>query len=87
MANTRTGQPQPVPQARRRERAPVRGENDDYYRDEYDEREDSMCSYRRDGQGRRARNGRSHLFKENMTQKHTLNGRRKWSSYFIDWVF
>ncbi|KAH9704976.1 hypothetical protein KPL70_011688 [Citrus sinensis] len=37
---TRAGQPQPVPQARRRERAPVRGEIDDYYRDEYDEGEE-----------------------------------------------
>ena len=54
--NTRAGQPQPVPQARRRERALVRGEIDDYYRDEYDEGEDSVGSYRRDGQGRRARN-------------------------------
>ncbi|KAH9717072.1 hypothetical protein KPL71_021688 [Citrus sinensis] len=54
--NTRAGQPQPVPQARRRERAPVRGEIDDYYKDEYDEREDSVGSYKRDEQGRRARN-------------------------------
>ncbi|KAH9792509.1 hypothetical protein KPL71_004153 [Citrus sinensis] len=54
--NTRAGQPQPVPQTRKRERAPVRGEIDYYYRDEYDEGDDSMGSYRRDGQGRRARN-------------------------------
>ncbi|KAH9649415.1 hypothetical protein KPL70_025981 [Citrus sinensis] len=47
--NTRAGQPQPVPQARRRKRAPTRGEIDDYYRDEYDEGEDSVGSYRRDG--------------------------------------
>ncbi|KAH9656969.1 hypothetical protein KPL70_022870 [Citrus sinensis] len=40
--NTRAGQPQLVPQARKRERAPVRGEIDDYYRDEYDEGDDSM---------------------------------------------
>ena len=33
MENTRAGQPQPVPQALRRERAPTRGEIDDYYRD------------------------------------------------------
>ena len=31
---TRVGQPQPVPQAHRRERALARGEIDDYYRDE-----------------------------------------------------
>ena len=30
--NTRVGQPQPVPQARRRERTSVREEIDDYYR-------------------------------------------------------
>ena len=56
--NTRAGQPQPVPQARRRERAPVRGEIDDYYRDEYDEGEDSMDSYKtkRNGQSGRTRN-------------------------------
>ncbi|KAH9680122.1 Endonuclease [Citrus sinensis] len=54
--NTRAGQPQPVPQAHRRERAPTKGEIDNYYRDEYDEGEDSMGSYRRDRQGRRARN-------------------------------
>ena len=42
MENTRAGQPQPIPQARRKERALVRGEIDDYYRDEYDEREDSV---------------------------------------------
>ncbi|KAH9769530.1 hypothetical protein KPL71_012036 [Citrus sinensis] len=47
--NTRAGQPQPVPQARRRERALARREIDDYYRDEYDDGEDSMGSYRRDG--------------------------------------
>ena len=35
--NTRVGQPQPIPQARRRGRAPTRGEMDDYYKDEYDE--------------------------------------------------
>ena len=40
--NIRAGQPQPVPQARRRGRAPTRGEMDDYYKDEYDEREDSV---------------------------------------------
>ena len=38
-----------------RERAPAEGEIDDYYRDEYDEREDSVGSYRRDGRGRRAK--------------------------------
>ncbi|KAH9649369.1 hypothetical protein KPL70_025952 [Citrus sinensis] len=54
--NTRAGQPQPVPQTHRRERAPTEGEIDNYYRDEYDEGEDSMGSYRRDRQGRRARN-------------------------------
>ena len=32
MENTRAGQPQPVPQARRRERAPTRGEINDYYK-------------------------------------------------------
>ena len=47
--NTCAGQPQPVPQARRRERVPARGEIDDYYRDEYDEGEDSVGNYRRDG--------------------------------------
>ena len=47
--NTRAGQPQPVPQARRRERVPARGEIDDYYRDEYDEGDDTMGSYRRYG--------------------------------------
>ncbi|KAH9792603.1 hypothetical protein KPL71_004191 [Citrus sinensis] len=54
--NTRAAQPQPVPRARKRERAPAKGEIDDYCRDEYDEGEDSVDSYRRDGQGRRARN-------------------------------
>ncbi|KAH9780591.1 hypothetical protein KPL71_008136 [Citrus sinensis] len=38
--NTRAGQPQPVPQARRRERALVREEINDYYKDKYDEEED-----------------------------------------------
>ena len=42
--NTCVGQSQPVPQARRRERAPARGEIDNYYRDEYDEGEDSVGS-------------------------------------------
>ncbi|KAH9780480.1 hypothetical protein KPL71_008094 [Citrus sinensis] len=56
MENTRARQPQPVPQARRKERAPVRGEIDDYYRDGYDEGEDSVGSYRRDEQGRREKN-------------------------------
>ena len=55
MENTSAGQPQPVLQARRRERAPARGEIDDYYRDEYDEGDDSMGSYRRYGRGRRVR--------------------------------
>ena len=54
--NTCAKQPQPVSQARRKERAPTRGEIDDYYRDEYDEGEDSVGSYKRDGQGKRARN-------------------------------
>ncbi|KAH9649300.1 hypothetical protein KPL70_025934 [Citrus sinensis] len=54
--NTRAGQPQPVPQTHRRERAPTKGEIDNYYRDEYDEGEDSMGGYKRDRQGRRARN-------------------------------
>ena len=36
--NTCVGQPQPVPQAHKRERALARGKIDDYYRDEYDER-------------------------------------------------
>ena len=56
MENTRVGRSQPIPQARRRERAPARGEIDAYYKDEYDEGEDSVGSYRRDGRGRRARN-------------------------------
>ena len=43
-------------QARRREKALVREWIDDYYRDEYDEREDSVGSYKRDGRGRRVRN-------------------------------
>ena len=38
------------------ERALARGEIDDYYRDEYDEGEDSVGSYRRDERGRRGRN-------------------------------
>ena len=59
--NTRAGQPQPVPQARRRKRALARGEIDDYYRDEYDERENSVGSYRRDGWGRRANDGLSDI--------------------------
>ena len=46
--NARVGQSQPVSKACRRERAPTRGEIDDYYRDEYDEGEDSVGSYRRD---------------------------------------
>ncbi|KAH9658312.1 hypothetical protein KPL70_023438 [Citrus sinensis] len=40
--NARVGQSQPVSKACRRERAPTRGEIDDYYRDEYDEGEDSV---------------------------------------------
>ncbi|KAH9668448.1 hypothetical protein KPL70_021421 [Citrus sinensis] len=56
VANTRARQPQPVTQARRREKTPARGEIDDYYRDEYDEGEDLVGSYRRDGRERRARN-------------------------------
>ena len=51
--NACMGHPQPVPQARRRERALAKGEIDDYYRGENDEGEDSKCSYRRDGRGRR----------------------------------
>ena len=47
--NKSVGQPQPVPQERRRERAVARGEIDDYYMDEYDEGEDLVGSYRRDG--------------------------------------
>ena len=39
-----------------RERASAKGEIDDYYRDEYDEGEDSVGSYRRDRWGRRVRN-------------------------------
>ena len=53
--NTGAGQPQPFPQARRRERAPIRGEIDNL-RNEYDEREDLVGSYRKDRLGRRARN-------------------------------
>ena len=37
--------PQPVPHARKRDRAPTKGEIDDYYKDEYDEEEDSVGSY------------------------------------------
>ena len=54
--NTSVGQPQPIPQARRREKALVREWIDEYYRDEYDKREDSVGSYKRDGRGRRVRN-------------------------------
>ena len=54
--NKLVGQPQLVPQARRKERAPAKGEIDDYYRDKYDEEEDSVDSYKGDGRGRRARN-------------------------------
>ena len=53
--NTRMGQLQPVPQIQRRERALTRGEIHDYYKDEYEEAEDSMGSYRRDEWARRAR--------------------------------
>ena len=90
--NTRAGQPQPIPQARRRERALARVEIDDYFRDVYDEGEDSVGSYKRDRRGMRARNKDDGLtgikmkipsFKVNLTQKHTLNGKRKWSSYLI----
>ena len=45
--NTRAGQPQ---------LAPTRGQIDDSYMDEYDEGEDSVDSYRRDGRGRRPKN-------------------------------
>ncbi|KAH9658215.1 hypothetical protein KPL70_023405 [Citrus sinensis] len=54
--NTCAGQPQPVPQSHMRDRAPVRREIDDYYKDGYDEKEDSVGSYRRNGQGGRVRN-------------------------------
>ena len=54
--NTRAGQPQHVPQASRRERSPARREIDDYYRDGYDEGNDLVGSYRRNGRGRRVRN-------------------------------
>ena len=54
--NARAGQPQPIPNARRRERAPAREEIDDYCTNEYDEGEDSVSSYRIDGWGRTARN-------------------------------
>ena len=50
------GQPKPIPQAHRRERAPARGEIDNYYRNENDKGEDSVGSYRRNERGRRARN-------------------------------
>ena len=39
-----------------KERAPAKGEIDDYYRDEYNEGEDLVGCYRRDGRGRRHRN-------------------------------
>ena len=90
--NTRAGQPQIVPQARQRERASAGGEIDDYYKDEYDEGEDSVGRYKRDGWGRRARNRddglsdikiKIHLFKVNSIWKHTFNERRKWSSCLI----
>ena len=42
-----------------RERALARGEIDAYYRDEYDEREDLVGSYRRCGRDRRARRARN----------------------------
>ena len=51
-----------------------------------------MGSYRRDGRERRTRNRDDGLsgikmkilsFQGKSTRKHTLNGRRKWSSYFI----
>ena len=42
----------------RRERAPARGEMNDYYRDEYNEVEDSTGSYRREGWDRRAMKGK-----------------------------
>ncbi|KAK0589150.1 hypothetical protein LWI29_010355 [Acer saccharum] len=40
--NACTEQPQPVPQARGRERVPVRREVNDYYEDEYGEEEESV---------------------------------------------
>ena len=54
--NTRTGQPQFILIAHRRERALATEEIDDYYRDEYDEGEDSVGSYMRDRRGKRIRN-------------------------------
>ena len=54
--NTRAGQLQPVPQAQMRERAPTIVEINDYYRNEYNEREDLVGSYRTDRQDRRVRN-------------------------------
>ena len=57
--NARVEQPQHVPHARRRERVPVRGEVDDYYRndgEEFDEGEDSAGSHRRFGRDRGVRN-------------------------------
>ncbi|KAK0602129.1 hypothetical protein LWI29_030609 [Acer saccharum] len=40
--NARAEQPQPVPQARGRQRVPVRREVNDYYGDEYGEEEESV---------------------------------------------
>ena len=54
--NTRVGQLQTVPQAHQRERASARGEINNYYKDKYDEGEDSVGRYKRDGWGRRAGN-------------------------------
>ena len=56
MENAHVEQPQPVPQARRREGALVRDEINNYYGDEYGEEEESMGSRRRNGQGRRDKN-------------------------------
>ena len=56
VANTRARQPQLVPRARKRGRAPTKGEIVDYYRDAYGEGEDLVGSYRRDGRGRRVMN-------------------------------
>ena len=66
-----------------RDKALVRGEIDDYYKDEYDEGEHSEGSYRRDGRGSRARN-MDHRLSDIKMKISSFQGKNELKAY-IEW--
>ena len=80
----RAKQPQPIPQARGREGAPVREEVNNYYGDEYGEEEESVGSHRRNGRGWRLRNREDDSFSGLKMKVSSFQGKSDPEAY-LEW--